>query len=399
MLPPTTLADGAIVRTATEADVAEMLAIEADREGEDDAVDLELVTKTPGGLESISVVERDGAVLSMATLLDETVRVGSAELPAGQVEMVATAKDAEGRGYVRALMERCHALSKERGHVMQVMIGIPNFYRQFGYAYSIRMHPWATVTPGLTPPDGTTIDVAKAADISTCHALQQVAQAVYDIAMPHSEDCWSWLIDQVSSDQWIARNAAGDPIGVARVADYGDGEVAVGELAATEAAGTHAILAAALAAAGPDGSVRVNVRPHTPELAIATQETERLDWYYVRIEDPTALLTALAPELLHRLTKADRPQGEAMLSFFRRHVRLSWADGELQVTSGGPVQAPVSQGGSGIPTDALGTLIFGDGAECLEDRFPDASLGKQEDLMKVLFPPQQADLLTFYLTS
>ena len=145
---PRTLPDGAIVRGARIDDVPAMMEIESDREGEDDAVDLELVANTPGGLASMSVVELDGRVVSIATLLDESVRVGGVVLPAGQVEMVATAKDAEGRGYVRALMERCHELSKARGHVLQVMIGIPNFYRQFGYSYSIPMHPWATVTPG-----------------------------------------------------------------------------------------------------------------------------------------------------------------------------------------------------------------------------------------------------------
>ena len=143
-----TLPDGAIVRGARIEDVPAMMEIESAREGEDDAVDLELVANTPSGLPLMSVVEHEGRVVSIATLLDESVRVGGVALPAGQVEMVATAKDAEGRGYVRALMGRCHELSKARGHVLQVMIGIPNFYRQFGYSYSIPMHPWATATPG-----------------------------------------------------------------------------------------------------------------------------------------------------------------------------------------------------------------------------------------------------------
>ena len=33
----------------------------------------------------------------------------------------------------------------------------------------------------------------------------------------------------------------------------------------------------------------------------------------------------------------------------------------------------------------------------MEERVPDLHLGRQRELMGVLFPPQQADLLTFYL--
>jgi hypothetical protein len=61
------------------------------------------------------------------------------------------------------------------------------------------------------------------------------------------------------------------------------------------------------------------------------------------------------------------------------------------------MQTPVSSGGSGVPPDALPHLVLGCGAPGLEDRFPDAHLGRQRDIMAALFPPQRADLLTFYL--
>ena len=75
-----TLADGAVVRGARPDDVPAMLQIESDREGEEDAVDLELVANTPGGLDGMSVVEVDGKVVSIATLLNESVRVGNTTL-------------------------------------------------------------------------------------------------------------------------------------------------------------------------------------------------------------------------------------------------------------------------------------------------------------------------------
>jgi predicted N-acetyltransferase YhbS len=375
-----------------------MRQIESDREGEADAVDLDLVAKTPGGLDGMSVVEIDDRVVSIATLLDETLRVGSTTLPMGQVEMVATAKDAEGRGYVRALMQRCHELSRERGHVLQVMIGIPHFYRQFGYAYSIPMHPWATLTPQSQMPEGHTVAAATLTEVEVCHALQDVAQAPFDIAMPHSHDCWRWLFGHTSSTQLLVRDASGAPVGLARV--YTDsGDVDMGEVTATTAAATDALIAHALSVTSDEGAARVNLRPHVPELEAKAQDVERPDWYYVRIDDPVELLTALSPELMSRLRNDNNDSGHALLSFWRSHVRLRWEAETLSIEGGGPMQSPLSSGGSGVPLDALGSLIFGGGAASLEDRFPDAYLGRQEALMHTLFPPQAADLLTFYLPS
>lgn len=392
----TTLPDGAIVRMARAEDVPTMIQIETDREGADDAVDLELVANTPGGLDGMSVVDLDGRVVSIATLLNESVRIGDVVLPAGQIEMVATATEAEGRGYVRALMHRCHVLSKARGQVIQVMIGIPNFYRQFGYVYSVPMHPWATVTPGIEAPPEFSVSTATTDDIATCHALQEQLQSKFDVTVPHSDDRWRWILTHVSSKQALVRDASGNAVGVARVlAD--DGFVAMGEIASTSAGATDVLLAHALGLTDDDGSVRVNIRPHVPGLAERAADVERTQWYYLRIEDPSLLMTTLEPVLLRRLRDSGNAEGSTLISFWGSHLRLHWDDQGLRVEAGGPMQAPISTGGSGLPVDALGSLLFGCGAAGLEDRYPDAYLGRRADLMNTLFPPQSADLLTYYL--
>jgi hypothetical protein len=68
------------------------------------------------------------------------------------------------------------------------------------------------------------------------------------------------------------------------------------------------------------------------------------------------------------------------------------------VVAGGPEQAPISKGGSGVPPDALAPLMLGPfGAAGLEARYGDVMLGRQRDLMEALFPPVSSDVLTFYL--
>jgi GNAT superfamily N-acetyltransferase len=396
---PLQLPDGAVLRSAHAEDLTALEALTADREGADDAVDLRLVAQTPGGLDSIGLVEQDGRILATATLLDEHIRVGSVTLASGQIELVSTARDAEGRGYSRALMNWCHARSASRGHVVQVMIGIPNFYRQFGYHYSIPMHPWAPTARAVAAPDGLTLTAGTVSDRTDLQRLQDVAQSAYDIAVPHSADCWSWLLQHPSSTQWIATDGAGQRLGVARMYDDHEGSVDVGELTTDSPATTAALVAHAQALAGADGTVRVSHRPHVPGLADLLGSPERREWYYVRIPDPAALFTSLAPELLRRLHAMGRETGELLISFYRSHLRLAWTSDRLDVTTGGPLQAPVFAGGSGVPLDALGSLLFGGGAADIDERFPDALLGRQEGLMRELFPPQRADLLTFYLPS
>ncbi len=88
-------------------------------------------------------------VVSTATLLRETVWVDEVAVPAGQVELVATHPGYEGRGLVRTLMAWAHEQSRQRGDLLQVMIGIPYFYRQFGYAYSIPMSRWRALSTPL----------------------------------------------------------------------------------------------------------------------------------------------------------------------------------------------------------------------------------------------------------
>lgn len=92
---------------------------------------------------------------------------------------------------------------------------------------------------------------------------------------------------------------------------------------------------------------------------------------------------------------------EVLLSTWRSHIRFTIGPSGFGVVDGGrPEQAPISKGGSGVPPDAIASLVLGPyGAAGLEQRLPDCHLGRQRALMSALFPPRASDLLTFYLPS
>jgi hypothetical protein len=147
-------------------------------------------------------------------------------------------------------------------------------------------------------------------------------------------------------------------------------------------------------------------RPGTAVRAAALAESlsarPNSDEIMIRVSDPATLLAALAPELSARLARSAYASdtGELLISFYRQEIRLSYARGTVTGVRAVPgVPAPVSAGGAGVPPDLVADLIFGPhGAEALAAAHPDCHLGRVRELMSVLFPPQPADILTYYLT-
>lgn len=394
--------DGIEIRGVHREEIDAVAALLADRGEPADAVDLDLVADDPDeGLDTVLVAVDGGRVVSTATVLRETVRVDGVALPAAQVELVATEPSYEGRGLVRSLMTLAHDRSRARGDVVQVMIGIPFFYRQFGYVYSMRI---PDTRPLRTVPDAdpsVTIRVATAADIPAMARLEEHQQAAVTVSVPHSPACWRWLVARDGSQQWVAVRE-GEVVAAARATPPEEGLV-LGEVAGERRA-VETLLAHAHTVGGDD--VRVMDRAGTPVHDIVDPLLEPMplaeadaNWYYARIERLAPVLELLRPVLGRRWVDAGGGEREVLISSFRSHVRFTLSDtGMGEVTAGGPVQAPVSAGGSGIPPDVLAPLVFGPhGALGLEARHPDVLLGRQRELMSVLFPPTSADLLTFYL--
>jgi predicted N-acetyltransferase YhbS len=384
---------GLVLRTARPADIPQAGQLLVDRGEESDAGDLERIVATEG-CEGVAVVLHGDRVVSTLTLLDEVVHVDEVAVPTGQVDLVATDRDYEGRGLVRALMGWAHERSRASGHLLQVMIGIPYFYRQFGYEYVTPMPPWRPLV--ATPPtvDGLVVRPASLADIPRLQELQEQAQGDVDVRMGHSPQCWRWLVERDGS-LWVAEDHGG-VVGMSRT----DGDV-VAELAAGTDEVLHTLVAHAAAQADEQLSVQQRSAAAAALEPYLGRASQKADWYYARVPDLAALLRHLSPALHARLVSAgmgDR-EHEVLLSTWRSHLRFAIGPAGFRLLAeGGAEQAPVSKGGSGVPPDAIASLLLGPyGAAGLEERLPDCFLGRQRELMAALFPPRAADLLTFYL--
>jgi hypothetical protein len=399
----TALPGGLVLRTGTADDLDQIGALLTARGDAADAVDHRfVVTDAEAGWASCAVVVDGDRVVSTATLLDETLVLGGVPIPAGQVELVATDREYEGRGLVRALMGWAHRRSAARGHLAQVMVGIPYFYRQFGYTYAMPIPATRKLTG--TPPDapGHTVRRATAGDIATMAALQNGAQRGADVRMPHSTACWRWLVARDGSEQWLVERA-GMAVATGRTTPPHEG-VRLAEVAAVDEAAAYALLRHASGLG--NGELEVTDRPGTVAgdayAPVLGEAPEGCEMFYARVADPAALLEHLRPVLSVRLAACAEvagSDGEALVSFFRSHVRFKYRDGVIgPVTAGGTMQAPGAHGGAGVAPDLVAPLLFGaDGMVGLSRSHPDVYPGPNVALMRALFPPVHSDLLTFYL--
>src|SRR5918993_4296835 len=78
-----------------------------------------------------------GSIVSSACLIGQRFSYGGVELDAGLPELVGTHPGYRRRGLVKEQFEVLHHWSKERGHLMQAIAGIPYYYRRFGYEMAV----------------------------------------------------------------------------------------------------------------------------------------------------------------------------------------------------------------------------------------------------------------------
>ncbi|MFJ6783217.1 GNAT family N-acetyltransferase [Streptomyces yangpuensis] len=402
-------ADGLVLRQAGPADLDQIGALLSERGEPDDAVDHRLVVTDPdAGLAACAVVVDGDRVVSTATLLDEEVCIGGVRLPAGQVELVATEAEYEGRGLVRALMRWAHERSAARGHLVQAMIGIPYFYRLFGYEYAIDIPQALNVNAlplPLTPLPGggnATLRAARPSDIPAMAALQASAQSGFDVTMPHSAACWRWLLEHESSNL-VVLEQDGTVIATARTTPPGE-EMLLAEAAARDGAAARELLSRVGAlAAGEELQVVHRAGTVTGDAwqQFLDHEPRRsAEQYYIRVPDAAALLDRLRPLFWQRLVSAgiDRTGRDIVISTFGAHHRIPvLADGLGEVVTGGAMQSPGAVGGAGVAPDQLAPLLFGPhGFEGLTRIRPDV-YAADEELFQALFPRLTADVLSYYL--
>jgi hypothetical protein len=336
------------------------------------------------------------------------------------------------RGLVRAQMDVLHARSAARGHLMQVISGIPHYYRQFGYEMAMHLgghracfRPHVPkLAAGQAEPfclrPATLVDVPFLAETWRHGSRRHLIACPYDAAQlryeltardPRSE-CRLSLAVIVSPDGDRAGFVAMRP-----VLEQGRLNVMVYEL--VEAVSWLAVTPSVLRGLAALADTLAAPEPATPDPG-ATPDSGATPWHalsfqlgtehplytaarrclappagppyawYVRVADLPAFLWRIAPALEARLAAslAAGHTGELRLSFYRSGLRLAFQRGKL--TAAEPWE-PIGQPGASASFPDLTFLKLLTGYQMLDEiraGYPDAGArsGEAEVLLGVLFP-------------
>jgi Acetyltransferase (GNAT) domain len=324
--------------------------------------------------------------------------VGNIVIPAGQPEFVATDPAFRRRGLVRRLLELVHGWSAERGDLVQIIAGIPFFYRQFGYSYGLR-RPMEWLVPAeneLVADEGWTIRAPTSSDITDICTLEEVAQSGAAVRLPFLPELWPVLLDLPHAPVLVA--TAGDRVAaVTRVRTGPGAPVHLQALAADSPAAATALIAG-VRALHPGRTLVVGERAGLPvrELLGAATPVARRKWLYVRIGDPAVLLGHLGSVLDARLAGSPfaATEGRVEISFYRSGASIEYRDGRVtDVTATGTDRFGGSTPDVHLPPDLLPRLLFGPGNVLDWENDPDVDLGDRRDLLAVLLPSLLSDVV------
>ncbi len=363
-------------------------------------------------------VLQTGAIVSSMCLISQTWRYGPIPFGVGRPELVATHPDYRRRGLVRAQFELVHALSAERGELLQAITGIPWYYRQFGYEMALSLYGarigYAPQVPALKEGEvepyrlrpATEEDVPFLMAVEEHAAARSVVGCVRDAAM------WRYELGGRSPEAaerrqwWIIETSEGERVGFlahpgvlwnttiyATAYELREG---VSWLAVTPAVARY--LWAYGSSKGKCLGFGFSLGEAHPVYEVFSAGLPRIQppyAWYLRVPDLLAFLRHVAPVLETRLAQsvAAGHTGALTLGFYRSGVRLTFERGRITEVAPWEPQGN-DTGAAAFPNLTFLQLLFGYRALAeLRAAFPDCYADAEATvLLNALFPKQPSSV-------
>jgi predicted N-acetyltransferase YhbS len=363
-----------------------------------------------------------GAIVSSICLISHTWTLGGIPVGVGEAQLVGTRPAYRRRGLVRAQFGVVHRWSAERGQKVQIVSGIPWYYRQFGYELALGLGGGRTGFPSTVPaleekPEPYRVRPASEADLAFVARLYEHAAKRSMVASRMSEAEWRYELLGKSANrpkrlQWqIIETAVGEPVGYLAHAGGWFPTLAVPMY--------HLLPRASWLAVTPSVMRYLRARlpsPAAPEAAPAGTRgasftfelgTEhpvyalfsdclplehRAGAWYVRVADLPDFLRHIAPVLEERLAESSVAglTGTVEISFYRNGLRLEFEQGRLTHVERWVPEHP-NFGDARFPELTFLQLLFGHrSVQELEYAFADcgAETSEARVLLNALFPKQ-----------
>ena len=366
-----------------------------------------------------------GKIASSLGLISQTWSYEGIPFGLGQIDAVSTDPAFRRRGLVRAQMEAIHALSAQRGELVQAIPGIPWYYRQFGYEMALNLegsrvcfrHNIPKLEAEASEPH--TVRSATMDDLPFIMEMYQQATERSMIAAPRSKEHWIFDLSGRSELNGLHRKLCVIEQGASDQTSIGlivhsrktyDGNLGV-QLLET-AAGIPLLtvipgILRYLESTGSDYAKREEREFRAIEFYLGdehplydsipgrlTRRTPPYAWY-IRVPDLSAFLRHIAPALERRLASSAQAgySGELRISFYRRGLRFTFSQGAISVEAWTPED--IEEGDAAFPDLTFLQLLFGfRSLEELLHAFPDcaAITDASRALLPILFPKKDSNV-------
>ncbi len=173
-----------------------------------------------------------GRIVSSLNLIPQTWSYEGIEFGVGRPELVGTLPEYRGKGLVRMQFDEIHKWCLERGMPVQIITGIPYFYRQFGYEMALdfvgRRFGYEAQVPKLK--DGEkekyVIRPAVKADLPLIASVYEYAVQRHMVSCVRTPEIFEYelTIQSVDSPHYyetrIIEDEAGEPVGYIQHSNY-----------------------------------------------------------------------------------------------------------------------------------------------------------------------------------
>lgn len=361
---------------------------------------------------------RGGKVVSSLNLISQTWTFGGIPFRVGRPEIVGTDPDYRRKGLVKTQFEIIHALSASRGEMVQVITGIPYFYRQYGYSMALdlsggRRLEWHSI-PKLEAGKEEIFRLRPATllDIPALSELYNINCSTSLVSRIKDQTEWRYELSHSNEKSaayyqfFIVETLTGEVAGYTEVipAQSTDGPLVVRELAVRQGYSLRAV-SVFLLRAFKAMAEELNKSRKEPLVAIAFSFGEYHPVYtalgnlfsrtnppyafYVRVTDLPAFLMLVRPVLERRLVGSvmENHTGALRLNFYTSNISLNFENGKLKEVA--PYQAASYQEGDGLfPGLTFLELLFGRRSlEELRYAHPDCAANNGGGvLLDILFP-------------
>ncbi|MEZ4728640.1 MAG: GNAT family N-acetyltransferase [Caldilineaceae bacterium] len=357
-----------------------------------------------------------GEIVSTCALYAQRWNYAGISFGVGQIEFVGTDPAYRRQGLVRQQIDELHAESARRGHLLQVIGGIPNYYRQFGYELALAAgggrigDAWQNDVDNQDSHEPYQIRPATAADLPFIAELDRVGQRRSLVNAERDEGLWRLELDGRGEFNifrrllFLLETGDGQPVGFfARRPQPRNGVLLLARCEMAEGVNWLAVapvLWRHLSDVEP-ASRKIDCwlgtdHPLYHALPQTLAQVEAASTFYMRIPDLAAFLRQIAPILEGRLATsiAVGYSGAVRLNFYRSGLLLVWEHGRLTAVT--PWQQPnVDEADLSFPDLTFTQLLLGyrSFAE-LEAAFADCMVHKEvaRVLVDILWPKAASQL-------